>query len=103
MHGHLEEEVEEAHQAFLQVQVVVEVLSLQLQVEVGEVEHLVGLEEVGEVELLVGLEEAGEVEGQDVHLEGVGEVEVQGVHREEGVGEVVLLNGSSEVVVAEEQ
>ena len=62
MHGHLEEEVEEAHQAVPQVQVVVEVLSHHLQAEAGEVELLVGLAEAAGVELLVGLEEAGEVE-----------------------------------------
>lgn len=126
MRGHLEEEVEEAHQLFLQVQVVVEVLARHLQVEAEEVELLVDLEEVGG--LAVHLEGVGELEGQDVHREGVGEVEaqdvhqeevgavevqdvhqeevgmveVQDVHLEEGAGEVVLLNGSL-VVAAEEE
>ncbi|KAG8099467.1 hypothetical protein GUJ93_ZPchr0013g35375 [Zizania palustris] len=78
-HVHLEEVVEEDHQAFLQEQAVVEVLSHQLQVEVGEVELLdVGLEGAEEVEHLDDhLEEAGEVEHLDNHLEGAEEVEDQ--------------------------
>ncbi|KAG8079892.1 hypothetical protein GUJ93_ZPchr0007g4252 [Zizania palustris] len=84
VHDHLEEEVEEDHQAFLQEQAVVEVLSHQLQVEVVEVELLdVGLEGTEEVEDQgVSLEE--EVEHLDDRLEGEEEVEDQGV-RLEGV------------------
>jgi len=85
MHAHLEEGEEEGHQAALQVQEVVGVLSHYLQVGVAEVELLVAdLEEVVEVGLLVvNLEEEEEVELLALDLEEVVEVE-----RQEGVEEV---------------